>query len=138
MPAPPTEKPCAVPLAEAGFDDIPRNGLYIIGGLALGAENAPLAPLAQELGVSKQYTSQLLDTLVLRGYLQRVPDPAVPSKLTLTERGRAAALVQATAREKIDAELLRRVGPDDVARTRYTLSALIDLGREQGEDDEES
>jgi hypothetical protein len=24
-------------LAEAGYDDIPKNGLYVIGGLALGA-----------------------------------------------------------------------------------------------------
>lgn len=120
-------------LAEAGFDDIPRNGLYIIGGLALGADDVPLSQLVKELGVSKQAVAQLLDTLVLRGYLQRTVDAADHSKLTvtLTERGRAAAATQAMAREKIDAELTRRVGAEDVCRTRRTLAVLIDLGREQ-------
>src|ERR1700761_5855278 len=78
-------------LAEAGYDDIPRNGLYVIGGLALGAGGVPLGQLVAELGVSKQGAGQLVDTLVLRGYLERTPDADDRRKLTvsLTERGRA-------------------------------------------------
>jgi DNA-binding MarR family transcriptional regulator len=119
-------------LAEAGFDDVPKNGLYVIGGLALGAGGVPLGQLVRELGVSKQTAGQLVDTLVLRGYLARTVDGEDRRKLTvtLTERGRAAAATQAAAREKIDAELLARVGQENINRTRRTLAALIDLRRE--------
>ena len=121
-------------LADAGYDDIPKNGMYVIGGMALGT--IPLGQLVEQLGVSKQAASQLVDTLVLRGYLNRAEDSEDrrKSNLTLTERGRAAAKVQAAAREKIDAQLLARVGQEDVMRTRRTLAALIDLGRETTED----
>jgi DNA-binding MarR family transcriptional regulator len=121
-------------LAEMGFDDIPGNGLYIIGGLAMDADALPLGQLVRELGVSKQAAAQLVDTLVLRGYLERTADAADRSKLTvnLTARGRAAAATQAAAREKIDAELIKRVGAEDVSRTRRTLAVLIDMGREKG------
>jgi DNA-binding MarR family transcriptional regulator len=116
-------------LAEAGYDDIPKNGLYVIGGLALGAGDAPLGLLVKELGVSKQAAGQLVDTLVLRGYLERTVDAQDRRKLTvsLTERGRAAAVVQAAARGKIDAELITRVGQEDVKCTRRTLAVLVDL-----------
>lgn len=122
-------------LAEAGHDDIPGNGLYVIGGLALGAGGVPLGQLVRELRISKQAAGQLVDTLVLRGYLERTVDAADRRKLTvtLTERGQAAAAAQAEARERIDAALLVRVGADDVACTRRTLAALIDLGREDRE-----
>ena len=121
-------------LAEAGYDDIPKNGLYVIGGMALGADGLPLGLLVRELGVSKQAAGQLVDVLVLRGYLERTMDAQDRRKLTitLTERGRAAAAVQAAARDKIDAELLVRVGQEDVNRTRRTLAALIDMGRPPG------
>ncbi len=117
-------------LAEAGYDDIPKNGLYVIGGLALGEGEIPLGQLIKELGVSKQAAGQLVDTLVLRGYLQRTMDAEDRRKLTvtLTERGRAAAAVQARARERIDRKLLACVGQDDVNRTRRTLAVLVDMG----------
>jgi DNA-binding MarR family transcriptional regulator len=120
-------------LAEAGFDDIPKNGLYVIGGLALGAGDAPLGQLVEELAVSKQAAGQLVDTLVLRGYLERAVDTEDRRKLTvtLTERGKAAAATQTVAREKIDAELLARMGGEAIHLTRQTLAALINLGQEQ-------
>ncbi len=119
-------------LAEAGYDDVPRNGMYLIGGLAVGAAEIPLGQLIKELRVSKQSAGQLVDTLVLRGYLQRTVDSEDRRKftVTLTERGRAAAATQAAAREKIDAELFARVGQADLAITRRTLAALIDMGCE--------
>ncbi len=118
-------------LEEAGCDDIPGNGLYVIGGLALGAGDVPLSQLVKELGVSKQSAGQLVDALVLRGYLQRTVDAEDHRRLTvtLTERGRMAAAVQTAAREKIDAALMERVGAEAVRQTRLTLAALIGLGR---------
>lgn len=124
-------------LAEAGCDDVPKNGLYIIGGLALGAGGAPLGRLAKELSVSKQSAGQLVDTLVLRGYLERTVDEEDRRKLTvtLTARGRMAAAAQAAARERIDAELLARVGAESVHQTRRTLAALVEMRQEQAADD---
>ena len=119
-------------LEEGGYDDVPKNGMYVIGGLALGAGEIPLSRLIQELGVSKQAAGQLVDSLVLRGYLERTVDETDRRKLTvaLTARGEAAAATQAVARMRVDAELEARVGAEDVARTRRTLAALRDMGRQ--------
>jgi DNA-binding MarR family transcriptional regulator len=127
-------------LSKAGHDDVPRNGMYVIGGLALGAGDVPLGKLVRELQISKQAAGQLVDTLVMRGYLDRAMDPEDRRKLniTLTERGRAAAVAQAAAREQIDAELAARVGAEDVERMRRALAALVDIGQMQdgGADDQ--
>src|SRR5580698_3500153 len=119
-------------LDEAGYDDIPGNGLYVIGGLALGVPDVPLGQLIKELRISKQAAGQLVDALVTRGYLERAVDKDDRRKLTvtLTERGKAAAEVQRAAREKVDTVLASAVGQDDVLRTRRTLAVLIDIGRE--------
>jgi DNA-binding MarR family transcriptional regulator len=68
---------------------------------------------------------------VLRGYLERAVDADDRRKLsvTLTERGRLAASVQGTARARIDAELLEKVGAGAIAQTRKTLAALIAMRR---------
>ncbi len=127
-------------LEEAGYDDMPRNGMYIVGGLALGANTVPMGQLVKELGVSKQAVGQLVDTLVLRGYLERKEDEEDrrKSNIVLTKRGRAAASVQAAAREKIDAELISRTGQENVLRARRTLAALVEIGRKttKEQDDE--
>jgi DNA-binding MarR family transcriptional regulator len=116
-------------LAEAGYDDIPGNGLYVIGALAWG--EAPLSQIIRELRVTKQAAGQLVDALVLRGYLDRQVDPGDRRRLTvaLTERGRGAADTQAAAREAIDAELTARLGEEKVRHAREALAALIDIGR---------
>lgn len=120
-------------LAEIGCDDVPKNGLYVIGGLAMGAGGVPLNQLVKELGVSKQSAGQLVDTLVLRGYLDRAVDAEDRRKvsITLTARGKAAAVAQAAARERIDGELADRVGPTCVAQMRKALGCLCGMGREQ-------
>lgn len=119
-------------LEAAGYEDIPANGLYIIGGLALEKE-IPLRQLIRELGITKQGAGQLVDTLVMRGYLSRSVDESDRRQLivTLTDRGRAAADVQRAAREAIDAELLDRVGEDDVGAARRALGALVEMQRDE-------
>jgi DNA-binding MarR family transcriptional regulator len=115
-------------LAEVGCDDVPRNGSFVIGAIARGG--SPLSGIIKELGVSKQAAGQLVDTLVLRGYLVRSPDPADRRRMTvaLTERGRLAAVAVREAVQDVDAQVARRVGADSVTRTRATLAALIDTG----------
>ena len=78
-------------LAAADYDDMPRNGPYVLGGLA--ANVATAGELIRQLGVTKQAASQLIDTLVVRGYLARRahPDDRRRMLIELTDRGRAAA-----------------------------------------------
>jgi DNA-binding MarR family transcriptional regulator len=120
-------------LETAGYDDLPANGLYVIGGLAYGP-GLPLADIIADMLMSKQAAGQLIDTLVARGYLSRAVDEADRRKLTivLTERGRAAAEVQAEGRNKIDAALLAHVGEADVLVMRKALAVLAHLGRADG------
>jgi DNA-binding MarR family transcriptional regulator len=119
-------------LADAGFDDIPGNGLYVIGGLALGAGDAPLSHLVRDLRISKQSAGQLVDALVARGYLQRAEDPRDRRRqiVTLTARGHAAAVAQGSASKRIDALLAGRVGQANVGKLRQALAALVGIGRD--------
>jgi DNA-binding MarR family transcriptional regulator len=114
-------------LAEAGCEDLPRNGSFVVG--AISRTGAPLAHVIRELGVSKQAAGQLVDTLVVRGYLDRSADPDDRRRMTvfLTERGQLAAAAGRSAVERIDAELVERVGEEYLAHTRATLAALIEL-----------
>jgi DNA-binding MarR family transcriptional regulator len=116
-------------LIEAGLDDIPKNGIFVIG--AISRTGAPLAQIIDSLGVSKQSAGQLVDTLALRGYIERDVDPEDRRRLTvrLTARGREAAAISRAAVERIDAALLKKVGRDHIAHTRETLHALIELVR---------
>ncbi|MFZ0216884.1 MAG: MarR family transcriptional regulator, partial [Candidatus Dormiibacterota bacterium] len=113
-------------LAAGGYDDVPRNGIYVIGAIA-GAD-APLSQIIEELGVSKQAAGQLVDALVERGYADREVDADDRRHLTisLTERGKQAAAIVRSAIGRLDAELLDRVGAEHVAHTRRTLAALVD------------
>jgi DNA-binding MarR family transcriptional regulator len=115
-------------LGEIGCEDVPGNGIFVIGAIA--REGSPLGSIIRQLGVSKQSGGQLVDTLVLRGYLDRAPDPDDRRRMTvaLTDRGRLAATTARVAVEAVDAELAARVGADSVLRTRATLGALIELG----------
>ena len=125
-------------LAAIDCEDMPRNGMWVVGGLAMGAGGVPLGDLVRDLGVSKQAAGQLVDTLVLRGYLERSADPQDRRKLsvTLTERGKAVAAAQTKARERIDAQLADRVGAEHVRHARATLAALIEIGQ-AGEEEAE-
>jgi DNA-binding MarR family transcriptional regulator len=112
-------------LSEAGCDDVPRNGIFVIGAIA--RMGAPLSEIIEQLGVSEQAAGQLVDTLVIRGYLDRSIDPEDRRRLrvTLTERGEAAATVIRSAVEQVDSALAARVGAEHVAYTRATLACLI-------------
>jgi DNA-binding MarR family transcriptional regulator len=120
-------------LADGGYDDVPEHGLYVIGGLARQRGARPLGDLIAELGMSKQAAGQLVDSLVVRGYLHREPDASDRRKLTvaLTDRGRAAARIAGAAHRSLDTKLVALVGEKDVERTRRTLALLVGIGREE-------
>jgi DNA-binding MarR family transcriptional regulator len=112
-------------LLAAGFDDLPRNGPFVLGGMA--NHGAAASDLIRQLGVSKQATAQLVDTLVLRGYLERTtnPDDRRRLDLTLTERGHAAAAEVRAGVVEIDEQLASMLTAAEVDTLRKGLFALV-------------
>ena len=74
-------------LAEVGCDDLPQNGPFVLGGMA--SHRASAVDMIRGLGVTRQAASQLIDTLVMRGYLSREINPEDRRRLNieLTDRG---------------------------------------------------
>jgi DNA-binding MarR family transcriptional regulator len=122
-------------LASAGCDDVPPNGAFVLAGLdqSLPAPRfSPQADVAASLGLSKQAASQLIDTLVLREYLERRIDPEDRRRMCvrLTARGRTAALAIQSAIDAIDAALAQRITADELRGMRAGLAAFREI-REQ-------
>lgn len=121
-------------LVAAGFEDMPRNGSYVVGGIVNQGGSAE--SLVRELGISRQTASQLIDTLVLRGYLERQANAEDHRRVSIevTDRGRAAAAVVRAGVQAIDEELAGLVLPTELAGLRAGLVALCDI-RERMEDE---
>ncbi|HEX3823414.1 MAG TPA: MarR family transcriptional regulator [Mycobacteriales bacterium] len=116
-----------VHLEARGIDDLPRNGPFVLGGIANHGGSA--GDLIAGLDVTKQAASQLIDTLVVRGYLSREADPADRRRQTigLTERGREAARAIRAGIEDVDTELARLVSPAELVGLRAGLTALAEI-----------
>ena len=116
-----------VELESDGIDDLPRNGAFVLGGLA--NHGASPGDVIRDLRVSKQAASQLIDTLVVRGFLERRIDESDRRRLQieLTPRGRAAAAAVRRGVVAVDEELARRVAPVELAGLRAGLLALAEI-----------
>jgi DNA-binding MarR family transcriptional regulator len=120
-------------LVAGGFDDLPRNGAFVLGGMA--NHDGPAVDMIRGLGVTKQAASQLIDTLVVRGYLRREVNLTDRRRLTieLTERGRAAAEAVRAGIEDVDAELAQMLSPAELAGLRAGLMALAEIRQRRQE-----
>lgn len=116
-------------LADGGMDDIPRTGAALIGRIA---RNGSPRDVGGALRISKQAASQLVDTLVARGYVERRPDDEDRRRMSveLTGRGQAAAQEISEAVDEVDAQLAEHVTPAQLQSARAVLGALCDLGGE--------
>ncbi len=116
-------------LADAGFDDMPRNGVYVVGGMARNGD--PAGVLVADMGLPAPAAGRLIDELVARGYLALATDPAGSARpaVVLTDRGHAAADVSRSVIESLESELVAQVGAEAVGHARATLAALAHLGR---------
>ena len=114
-------------LAEAGFSDMPANGGYVLG--LAEPDGVELRHVIADVGVSKHNATELVDALVVRGYLERSVDPEDRRRVlvTLTERGKAASDVVFATVEEVEARLVAVVGAERMMHTKETLSALIEL-----------
>jgi DNA-binding MarR family transcriptional regulator len=115
-------------LEAAGCDDIPRNGVFVLVGLDHRSQKAAFsaqADVVASLGLSKQTASQLIDTLVLRDYLERRNDPVDRRRMEvrLTGRGRTAAIAIQKATDGIEAALAQLVTADELHGLRASLAA---------------
>ena len=121
-------------LAAAGFEDLPRNGAFVIGSIA-NSPAAPLADVTAGLDVSKQAVSQLIDTLVVRGYIERGPDPDDRRRMTvtLTERGAAAAAAVRAGVSHVDTQLAQRLSAHQIRSLRAGLGALVEIRESEHE-----
>jgi DNA-binding MarR family transcriptional regulator len=110
-----------------GIDDLPRNGAFILAGI--DSSGGIRQDLPFELGVTKQALSPVIDSLVSRGYLSRVPDPGDRSRnsLELTDRGQRAvdAVLQGVA--AVDRQLHERMPAEQIEAMRATLLALAQI-----------
>jgi DNA-binding MarR family transcriptional regulator len=95
---------------------------------------SPLGTLTRELGISKQAVSQLIDTMVMRGYLERTVDTEDRRRMLikLTPRGEEAARVAWQAANAVDRELASRLSPDGVTALRTGLIALAEISLSRG------
>jgi DNA-binding MarR family transcriptional regulator len=114
-------------LLESGMDDMPRNGIFVLAGVA--STGGPRQDLATNLGVTKQAVSLLIDTLVTRGYLERGADPDDRRRLVLelTDRGRRVLDAAGRGIATVDAKLLERVPAEQVVAMRSALAALAEI-----------
>jgi len=124
----------AARLAAAGFDDLPRNGGFVLGGMANFGGSA--GDMIRGLGVSKQAASQLIDTLVLRGYLTREVNQEDRRRMVidLTERGSAAAAAVRAGVRQVDRELAQMISPEQLAGLRAGLEALTRIKDRMSDD----
>jgi DNA-binding MarR family transcriptional regulator len=119
-------------LANAGYDDLPVNGPYVMS--ATSVTGVPLGLIIERLGLSKQAAGHLVDLLVVRGYLDRHVDPGDRRRLVVhpTVRGTAAVQVIRRAADLIEADVVAAVGAAALETTGRTLARLATLDGEDG------
>ena len=115
-------------LAGVGCDDIPRNGVFVLIALDRSSPEPAFslqADVVASVGLSKQAASQLIDTLVLREYLERRNDPEDRRRmgLRLTDRGRIAAHAIQAAIDAVERALGKLITTDELHGLRAGLAA---------------
>ena len=117
-----------VRLAAGGLEDLPTASGYLFAYLA--DDESSLPEKIEGIGITPRQFHQLVDALVLRGYLTRETDPAGGgATLAFTDRGRAANEACAEGCRSVDAELERRLSEAEMAGLRRGLAVLGDIKR---------
>jgi DNA-binding MarR family transcriptional regulator len=120
-------------LDEAGHSRLPQQGFWAVSALA-EKDHTP-GQLGDRMQITKQAVSQLVETLVDLGYVQRQADPVDRRRvvMTLTVQGRDAAGVIAEAITGLRIEVGRTIGTQQWAHLEHLLAAVSDLEPEPGD-----
>ena len=111
-------------LVESGLGDLPQPGYWALMVLSRGSTEA--SRLIEEMGVSKQAVSKLVDILVAAGFVERRVNDADRRRtdLLLTARGRKAVGVIEDAARSIEDAFVAELGTKPFADLVRMLSQL--------------
>jgi DNA-binding MarR family transcriptional regulator len=115
-------------LQRRGFDDVrPQHGFAFV---RISHGGVTVVELAHHLGTTKQATGQLVDQLVTRGYLERVPHPTDRRArvLTLTPRGTACTRAAEDAAAEVVAGWRATLGAASLSAVERALGMLVTPG----------
>lgn len=114
-----------VVLLREGFVDLPRDGAYLLR--AIENEGTSLSDIVGSLTISKQSATQLVNSMVHRGYIERRvdPDDRRRARLAPTPRGILATGAVRLAIDQVDREIDELVGSSAVAAVRSTLMKIV-------------
>ena len=112
-------------MAEAGFADLRRAHNAVI--VNLPARGLRLTQIAEAAGISKQATAELVDDLVAKGYLRRMPDPTDRRAkiIAWAPRGEAAHAATMKAFPAMEAEMAAVLGNKAMAQMKDSLGRLF-------------
>lgn len=117
-----------IQLAAGGFEDLPTASGYLLAYLSNGDESIP--EKIEELGFKQREFHELVDVLVLRGYITRTLNTTSQTEsFALTERGRAANEASYEGCCYVDDELARRLTQGEIAGLRRGLAVLGEIKR---------
>jgi len=85
-----------------------------------------LTVLAEMAGMTKQSVGEIVDDLVARGYVKRIPDPADKRAklICLTERGERAQATGLALFAKVEQQWAERYGAKRIAQLRELLEEI--------------
>lgn len=116
-------------LAAAGFGDV--QPAHFAPMVALWDHPAGLraTALATQARITKQSMGELIEQLVSRGYVERVPDPedGRARRIRITPRGRKASRLARRTVRAVEAEWSRKIGRRKIEEMRETLRSLMEL-----------
>jgi DNA-binding MarR family transcriptional regulator len=111
-------------LSATGYADIrPTHGCVF---RFIRGEGMRLTDLADLAGITKQSVGEMVDDLVARGYVERVPDPADrrAKLIRLTERGEEAQRTGFDLFAKVEERWAERYGAESFAQLRALLEEI--------------
>jgi DNA-binding MarR family transcriptional regulator len=113
-----------VDLDQSGFGDIrPTHGCVF---RFVKGDGMRLTRLAELASITKQSAGEIVDDLVDRGYVSRVPDPADrrAKLICLTERGQQAQTFAFGLFAEVERRWMDRYGRDRIAELREILEEI--------------
>jgi DNA-binding MarR family transcriptional regulator len=115
-------------LEAARVEGLPQNGLRVLEGMVYRRRHA--RAVTNELGLSKQAASQLIDRLDRGGFVERQINPEDCRRVTVTatRRGRIAAAAAHLAIDEVDTELTALLSAGELLGFGAALAALREIG----------